>query len=89
MAVPVFSVTIDDTSPTIAYAPFGDSFGKPILLQGWNPYFTKSGFATDAGSSSSDSGVSNIGDGTSLHLTAHDGAEFAISWNGKQLTLCL
>ncbi|GBE80613.1 hypothetical protein SCP_0303280 [Sparassis crispa] len=86
MADPVFSVTIDDTSPTIQYAPFPDTFTVPALLSGWNPYYTNSGFATDPGPSSNAS-ITDVGNGTSLHLTACDGAALAISWNGTAITL--
>lgn len=87
MAESVFPLTLDDTSPTIAYAPFADTFGLPNLTAGWNPYYTDSGFSTDSGPSSSSSGVSNIGNGTSLHVTAHDGAQFAIRWNGTDISI--
>jgi len=87
MADPVFPITLDDTSPTIVYAPFGDSFGVPDLSSGWNPYYTDSGFATDPGPLSSGPGVSDIGNGTSLHLTASDGAQLAIKWNGTAIDI--
>lgn len=85
MADTVFPVTLDDTSPTITYAPFADALSLPNLTAGWNSYYTVSGFSTDPGSSSSSSVVSNIGNGTSLHLTACDGAQFAIKWNGESV----
>ncbi|PCH36085.1 hypothetical protein WOLCODRAFT_140217 [Wolfiporia cocos MD-104 SS10] len=87
MAVPVFSITVDDNSPTIAYAPFADTFGPPNVTAGWNPYYSVSGFAEVYGSSSSGSGVGNIGNGTSLHLTACNNAEFALKWNGTAVTI--
>ncbi|KAI0949030.1 hypothetical protein AcW1_008745 [Taiwanofungus camphoratus] len=87
MAGTVFPITIDDTSPTVSYAPFADTFGVPDLLAGWNPYYTYSGFAADPYSSASGSSVSNVGNGTSLHLTACDSAAFAIRWNGTAVTI--
>ncbi|KAH9948930.1 hypothetical protein B0H21DRAFT_689167 [Amylocystis lapponica] len=86
MADFVFPLTIDDTSPTISYSPFPDTFGVPDVLAGWNPYYTDSGFATDPGPSSS-SPVTDIGNGTSLHITALDGAAFAVAWNGTAITV--
>lgn len=83
MADAVFPVTLDDTSPTITYAPFTDASSAPNLTAGWNSYYTASGFSSDPSPSSSSSAVSNIGNGTSLHLTACDGAQFAIKWNGE------
>ncbi|CCL98691.1 uncharacterized protein FIBRA_00694 [Fibroporia radiculosa] len=87
MAVPVFPIIIDDTSPTVAYAPFADTYGTPNLTAGWNPYYTDLGFSSNTGSLSTGTGVSNVGAGTSLHLTAHDGAEFAIKWNGTAVDI--
>jgi hypothetical protein len=72
MANPL-QIYIDDTSPTIAYYPFADTFGTPDLLAGWNPYYTGSGFASHQG---------QIGGGTSLHRTSLDGASASIQWNG-------
>ncbi|EMD37645.1 hypothetical protein CERSUDRAFT_73497 [Gelatoporia subvermispora B] len=85
MADPGYSLTIDDTSPAISYSPFGDTFTQPNLTAGWNPFYTDSGFATiPAGSSSSAStSITQIGNGTSLHITAHDGAQIGVTWNGR------
>ena len=80
MANSYFTLTLDDNSPTVAYAPFRDTFGAPNLTAGWNPYYTGSGFSSGSNSSSV---VSNIGNGTSLHLTACDAAQVAIQWNGE------
>ena len=93
MADPVFSLTIDDTSPLVLYSPFPDTFGQPQTGQGWNPYYTDSGFASiDSGAGSPIS--SAIGNGTSLHITAADGAALQITWNGaclcvRSLSHCL
>ncbi|KZT71800.1 hypothetical protein DAEQUDRAFT_706567 [Daedalea quercina L-15889] len=86
MADTLVSIAVDDNSPTIAYAPFGDTFGAPNLTAGWNPYYTGSGFSTGSNSSSS-SVVSNLGNGTSLRLTACDGAQVAIQWNGTAINV--
>lgn len=81
MADPAFSLTIDDTSPLVLYSPFPDTFSQPQTGQGWNPYYTRSGFASiDSGAGSPIS--SAIGNGTSLHITAADGAALQITWNG-------
>lgn len=80
MADSYFTLTVDDNSPTVGYAPFRDTLGAPNLTAGWNPYYTGSGFSSGSNSSSV---VSNIGNGTSLHLTASDGAQVAIQWNGE------
>ncbi|KAI1795592.1 hypothetical protein LXA43DRAFT_970492 [Ganoderma leucocontextum] len=86
MADPVFSLTIDDTSPLVLYSPFADTFSQPQTGQGWNPYYTASGFASiDSGAGSPISPA--IGNGTSLHLTAADGAALQIIWNGTDITL--
>ncbi|KAH9935776.1 uncharacterized protein B0H18DRAFT_977253 [Fomitopsis serialis] len=86
MADTLFSITVDDNSPTIAYAPFGDTLGQPDVSAGWNPYYTGSGFSSGSNSSSS-SAVSNFGNGTSLHVTACDGAQVAIQWNGTAINV--
>jgi hypothetical protein len=67
-------INIDDTSPSIIYYPFADTFGTPDLLSGWNPYYTSSGYAAFQG---------QIGNGTSLHRTSLDGASLSIRWNGR------
>jgi hypothetical protein len=64
---------VDDTSPSIFYSPFRDTFSLPNLTAGWNPYFDLSSFATDPG---------EIGNGTSYHVTSLDGATIAVQWKG-------
>ncbi|KAH9839208.1 uncharacterized protein C8Q71DRAFT_703803 [Rhodofomes roseus] len=86
MANTLVSIIVDDNSPTIAYAPFGDTLGEPNVTAGWNPYYTGSGFSSGSNSSSS-SVVSNLGSGTSLHVTACDGAQVAIRWNGTAINV--
>ena len=81
MADPVFNTTIDDTSPVVLYAPFADTFSTPNTALGWNPFYTDSGFATVNSGAGSAIGPA-IGNGTSLHLTACDGAALQINWNG-------
>ena len=66
-------LTVDDTSPTIQYFPFADTFGQPDLLGGWNPYFTGSFFAATPG---------ETGNGTSFHLTSHEGAVISLTFFG-------
>lgn len=70
--------TVDDTSPTILYSPFGDTFSTPNLSAGWNPYFTLSGFASALG---------DVGNGTSLHITSDNGASLLIQWQGTGIQL--
>lgn len=66
-------LSIDNTSPTISYYPFADTFGAPNLNAGWNPYFSDSGYAAFQG---------QLGSGTSAHRTSLDGASFSVQWNG-------
>ncbi|TFK80327.1 hypothetical protein K466DRAFT_637744 [Polyporus arcularius HHB13444] len=89
MADPLFPLTIDDTSPVVRYSPFADTFSAPSTAQGWNPFYTDSGFATVNSGAGSAIGPA-IGNGTSLHLTACDGAALQIDWNaprGTDITL--
>ena len=69
--------TVDDTSPTISYSPFGDTFSTPNLSAGWNPYYTLSGFPHTLG---------DIGNGTSLHITSRNGSSCLIQWHGVSLS---
>lgn len=71
-----FAISIDDTSPTVLYTPFGDNYGVPNLTAGWSPYFSDSGFATDPA-------AGQQGDGTSFHVTSADGASLRLRWNGE------
>lgn len=71
-------ISIDDSSPTIQYFPFADTLGVPNLLGGWNPYFTGSSFAAAPG---------ETGNGTSLHLTSHDGAAISLTFFGASCVL--
>ena len=71
-----FAILIDDTSPTIVYTPFGDTYSAPNLSAGWNPYFSESGFATNTA-------VGQEGQGTSFHVTSADGASMGLRWNGE------
>lgn len=74
----LFNITIEDTSPTISYEPFADTFGAPNPNAGWNPFFTDPnvGFASPLT-------LGSTGKGTSLHETAADGAKLSIQWNGE------
>jgi hypothetical protein len=73
MANPL-QISVNDSSPSISYFPFADTFSTPDIQAGWNPYFTDSGFAAAQG---------ETGNGTSLHITAHDGAVMSLQWNGQ------
>ncbi len=75
-----FNITIEDTSPTISYSPFADTFDTANVIAGWNPFFTGSGLA-------SSSSLGLTGQGTSLHETSADGAKLSIQWNGE-FNLC-
>ncbi|KAH9484874.1 hypothetical protein JR316_0001776 [Psilocybe cubensis] len=74
----VVQFIVDDTSPTIHYSPFADTFTTPNLGAGWNPYFNISGFAASIG---------EVGNGTSLHITSLDGASLAFQWRGTGIQL--
>ena len=68
---------LDNSSPEVIYSPFADSFQQPDLLQGWNPYFSISGFPSVQG---------QIGIGTGFHLTSLNGATLSIQWHGMLFT---
>jgi hypothetical protein len=70
-----YVVTIDDTSPTIVYSPFADTFGVPDFAAGWNPLNLDSGLIPGSANAT--------GARTSLHATAADGASVAVRWNGE------
>ncbi|KAJ6528405.1 hypothetical protein B0H19DRAFT_1083352 [Mycena capillaripes] len=38
--------SVDDSSPTISYAPFSDTYGPPDLFGGWNPHWQDPGFSS-------------------------------------------
>ncbi|KAI0335128.1 hypothetical protein GY45DRAFT_1241336 [Cubamyces sp. BRFM 1775] len=87
MADAVFPLTIDDTSPLVQYSPFGDTTtGSPAIGSGWNAFDTSSGFASWPSGSGLQIGPT-VSNGTSLHLTAADGAGFQIDWNGASANL--
>lgn len=87
MADVVFPLTIDDTSPLVQYSPFGDTTtGSPAIGAGWNAFDTSSGFASWPSGSGLPIGPT-VANGTSLHLTAADGAAFQIDWNGTSAQL--
>lgn len=68
-----FKIYVDDTSPSITYFPFGDTFGVPDRSAGWNPYYDADGFITSPNQTSQ---------GNSFHLTSLDGASFSVKWSG-------
>lgn len=72
MANPL-QISVDDTSPSVSYFPFADTFGTPDVSAGWNPYYTGSSFAAFQGQE---------GEGNSLHRTSLDGASFSVQWIG-------
>ena len=74
-----FTITIDDTSPSILYSPFGDTFAAPDLSLGWSPFYADIG-----GIGGIINGSSNqLGGGTTLHATEADGASLSLKWNGE------
>lgn len=75
-----FVLYVDDTSPSITYYPFADTFGVPDQFSGWNPYYSQSGFTTSP---------NQTGQGDSLHLTSLDGASFSVKWSGKPQIILL
>lgn len=70
----IVQFVVDDTSPSISYLPFGDTLSLPDRSAGWNPFFSESGFAGAQGVT---------GNGTSLHVTSHDGATLIVNWQGE------
>ncbi|KAF8172424.1 hypothetical protein K438DRAFT_1728946 [Mycena galopus ATCC 62051] len=70
---------VDDSSPTVTYSPFGDTFSSPNLSAGWNPYWEDPGFSTKVPGA--------IGSGTSLHITSLNGASLRIQWTGIGIQL--
>lgn len=70
----IVQFNVDDTSPTVSYFPFGDTFSTPNLYAGWNPYYDISGFSTSLG---------ETGNGTSMHITSRDNASFSVQWQGE------
>lgn len=70
----IVQINVADTSPTILYFPFGDTFSTPNLTAGWNPYFNISGFNEFPG---------QVGQGASMHITSHDNASLTIQWQGE------
>ncbi|KAF8210665.1 hypothetical protein K438DRAFT_1810111 [Mycena galopus ATCC 62051] len=75
----VVQFPVDDSSPTILYAPFGDTFGSPNLSAGWNPSWENTGFSS--------ANIGAIGTGTSLHITSLNGASLQIHWTGVGIEL--
>ncbi|KAL5507260.1 hypothetical protein ACEPAH_6716 [Sanghuangporus vaninii] len=74
-----YNLTIDDTSPQIAYLPATLNTTAPNLSSGWNQYFNGVGFNTFPG----EIGFRNA----SLHLTQKDGANFSIAFTGTAIEL--
>lgn len=66
-----FIISVDDTSPSVLYLPFADTFAAPNLSAGWYPYFIPA--ATSDNSSEE----------TTLHATVADGASIGLRWNGE------
>ena len=70
-----YNLTIDDTSPQIAYIPSTLIGGTPDLVSSWNEYFDGVGFNTFPG----EVGYFNA----SRHITQMDGANFSIAFTGE------
>lgn len=68
--------TVNDTSPTILYSPFGDTFSTPNLSASWNPYYTLSGYVSLLG---------DVGNGTSQHITSDNGSSLVVQWHGVSM----
>ncbi|TFY69899.1 hypothetical protein EVJ58_g135 [Rhodofomes roseus] len=91
MANTLVSIIVDDNSPTIAYAPFGDTLGEPNVTAGWNPYYTGSGFSSGSNSSSS-SVVAIRWNGTAINvfgtITANSSSAltYTVSLDGNATT---
>ena len=75
----VVQFTVDDSSPTVLYAPIGDTFGPPNLSAGWNPHWDNPGFSS--------ANLGAIGSGTSLHITSLNNASLQIQWKGLLLNV--
>ncbi|KAJ6482526.1 hypothetical protein C8R45DRAFT_1001750 [Mycena sanguinolenta] len=71
----LWNYTILDTSPVFTYHPYADGFG---LNNGWQTYYTISGFNTQPGESSQ---------GVSSHLTTLGGAEVSFEFYGSAVYL--
>ncbi|KAJ7594543.1 hypothetical protein C8J56DRAFT_927001 [Mycena floridula] len=78
MGESVIEIHVQDTSPTLTYFPFGDTFSTVDLQAGWNPYFTGSGFVTTPG---------QVGQGTSAHITSKDEASVSVVFTGTGIQL--
>ncbi|KAJ7040975.1 hypothetical protein C8F04DRAFT_1081231 [Mycena alexandri] len=71
----LWNFSIPGTSPIFSYSPYADGFG---LQNGWQAWYTVSGFNTQPGESS-------VGD--SFHLTSLDGAEVSLQFYGSAVYL--
>ncbi|CAA7260663.1 unnamed protein product [Cyclocybe aegerita] len=78
MADTYVQLTIDDSSPSVAYSPFRDTLGAPNPTAGWNPYYDPNGYAASPG---------QLANGTSLHITSLNGAALAVQWTGTGVQL--
>ncbi|KAJ7217739.1 hypothetical protein GGX14DRAFT_695804 [Mycena pura] len=75
----VVQFPVDDSSPTVSYSPFGDTFSSPNLSAGWNPHWDNPGF--------SGATIGSAGSGNSTHITSLDGASLQIQWKGTGIQL--
>ncbi|KAJ7495903.1 hypothetical protein B0H11DRAFT_2190182 [Mycena galericulata] len=75
----VVQFTVDDSSPTVSYYPFPDTFSSPNLSAGWNPYWDDPGFSS--------ANIGAVGSGESSHITSRNNASFQIQWKGTGITL--
>lgn len=74
MSLNSWNFTIQDNSPFVTYAPFADGG----LNNGWQPWYTKSGFLSTIGEG---------GDGDSYHISAHANASFSLEFYGTSVNL--
>ncbi|KAF7333730.1 hypothetical protein MVEN_02329400 [Mycena venus] len=69
-----WNFTIQDNSPFVNYSPFADGG----LANGWQPWYTKSGFLKEPGEG---------GDGDGYHITSLPGASFSLEFHGTGVNL--
>ncbi|KAJ4483823.1 hypothetical protein J3R30DRAFT_3698737 [Lentinula aciculospora] len=78
MANTALALDVDDTSPTILYFPFGDSFSIPNFTAGWNPLFNQTSFG---------GAPLEVENSTSVHITSRNNASFSLNWKGTGIQL--
>ncbi|KAJ3726930.1 hypothetical protein C8R42DRAFT_717760 [Lentinula raphanica] len=78
MANATISFDVDDTSPTISYFPFGDTYTIPEFTAGWNPLFNQT---------SLDGLPLDVVNSSSVHITSRNNASFLLKWRGTGILL--